>query len=70
MTMKISPCDNSIIEELKQGHEYFCENICKHFCCNRDRNGEIAVSFCNHPENSSEYEGNTIPLFCPLVKQF
>ena len=45
------------------------EENCKYFNCQRDLNDDIAISYCNHPENRSEYEGNCTHNLCPLIKE-
>lgn len=40
---------------------------CEYFAYQCDRNGEIAISHCGHPENKSETEGNCIKELCPKL---
>lgn len=46
------------------------EKHCGHFGCQHDSNGEIAISFCSHPDNLTETEGNCTPKLCPLPIHF
>lgn len=43
------------------------EKYCKHFICQHDSNGEIAINHCKHPDNVSDHEGDCTPKRCPLV---
>lgn len=43
--------------------------LCEYFTCQRDRNNDIALTFCKHPKNPSKYEGNTRPLLCPIYDE-
>lgn len=42
------------------------EDQCQHFNAVHDNNGEIAICYCNHPNNQSDYEGNCAAALCPL----
>lgn len=42
---------------------------CDHFMYQCDRNGEVAISHCKHPDNKSEFEGNCINELCPKLKR-
>ena len=40
---------------------------CKFFEYQTDRNDDVAITFCNHPDNQNEFEGNTKYTWCPLI---
>lgn len=42
---------------------------CDYFAYQCDDNGEVAISHCGHPENSSDYEGNCTSILCPLCTE-
>lgn len=44
------------------------EENCKYFECQRDSNADIAISYCKHPDNKSDYEGNCTHALCPITK--
>ena len=44
------------------------EARCAYFTYQCDRNGELAITFCNHPDNPKEDEGNAIREYCPRMK--
>lgn len=39
---------------------------CEHYRCLHDRNDDVAIEFCNHPENRSDKEGNCTTTLCPF----
>lgn len=43
-----------------------CEG-CDWFSGQRDQNNEIVITYCSHPRNSSNDEGNTTRDLCPLL---
>ena len=48
--------------------KYECQiyNNCKYYHCQSDRNGDVAIEFCSHPENSDKQEGNIRKSICPI----
>lgn len=40
---------------------------CVHYENQKDCNGDVALVFCNHPDNKNQYEGNCAFLLCPLL---
>ena len=38
---------------------------CEYYKCQTDIYGDIVLTFCNHPENPDDCEGNTTKQFCP-----
>ena len=42
-------------------------NECKYLATQQDRNGEIVVSFCGHPCNPEDTEGNCRVEICPIA---
>lgn len=44
------------------------EAHCKYYNYQYDSNGELVISFCSHPDNPNEYEGNCQHSLCPLTK--
>lgn len=49
-----------------EGFMITAEEMCKHFICQKDSNGDIAIFHCSHVDNPSEYEGNCTSALCPL----
>lgn len=48
----------------------YCEVIdkmCEHYSYDTDRNGEVVLTFCDHPDNKSKYEGNCTHELCPII---
>lgn len=41
---------------------------CRFYCDQKDRNGDIAITFCSHMDNPNKAEGNTTAKLCPLNK--
>jgi len=41
---------------------------CIHYKYQLDRNGDLDICFCNHPENTDKHEGNCTKCLCPLWK--
>jgi len=41
---------------------------CAHYKYQLDRNGDLDICFCNHPENTDKHEGNCTKCLCPLWK--
>ena len=39
---------------------------CRFYCYQKDRNGEVVVCFCNHPDNQNDREGNCTSALCPF----
>ena len=39
---------------------------CAHYKYKLDRNGDLDICFCNHPENTDKHEGNCTKSLCPL----
>jgi len=61
-------CNDFSLDNDKHMHEP-CPVINKHcdyFAYQCDSNGEVAISHCGHPENSSDFEGNCTSQLCPL----
>ena len=38
---------------------------CEYYKCQTDIHGDIVLTFCNHPENPDDCEGNATKQFCP-----
>ena len=58
---------NKKIEELQ--NQYFSKfNTlnCKYYSTQKDRNGDVVLVYCTHPENPDNYEGNCQQKFCPI----
>lgn len=43
---------------------------CDFYTDQKDRNGDIAITYCVNHENESDYEGNTTYQLCPIKDTF
>ena len=42
---------------------------CEFYMYQFDSNGEVAICYCNHPDNKNDYEGNCEHALCPIIKE-
>lgn len=42
---------------------------CEYLLTQEDRNGDVAISYCKHPNNPKDEEGNCTPSNCPIKKE-
>jgi hypothetical protein len=42
---------------------------CEHYAYQYDRNGDVVIVFCSHPDNPNKYEGNCLYSLCPIAKE-
>jgi hypothetical protein len=40
---------------------------CSFYSYQCDRNGEVVVCFCSHPDNPKDVEGNCLASLCPIT---
>jgi len=45
------------------------ENLCEYYGCQIDRNNDVAIEHCGHPDNLKDEEGNCTSLLCPLCTE-
>lgn len=43
---------------------------CFYYVDQKDRNGDVVITYCVHHENKSESEGNTTIELCPIIHTF
>ena len=47
--------------------ELIATSMCKYYVDQKDQNGDIAICFCNHPDNPDDREGNCRHSICPII---
>ena len=65
--LRYDPANMTPLIAFERIQQIFVEQ-CGYYCYERDSNGEIAISYCCHPENQSDYEGNCRQSICPLLR--